>query len=514
MADKIRSLRRILRRSDSSSHATTAPGLRTPLDARERRRQARDPYELHSESVTSDPLFTSPSSESARTPIDTSRGIFDPLVRAGTLVATAELDRLSFLANSREIISKPSKTELSTTSSGPSSNGNAYPNPPAGRLEDSGAIVDSQSGTGTVLTPEVPTNTPASDLASPATPNAPYSTKHGQRRRGAHSRLSEVYMSDDAQKETQRESGSESSPCHPDSRDQGAEMCERHDICLSLAPKPLSVTPSPPGSANKRTEPIRTVQLNGSSSNQRDQKALDMEHLNELLDKAISNSIITQRLIASTSSPSSLAAAHVREEPVLRAILPSQLKFVHHDAREPCQPLSLGSVGIRPFVDSRASSPGPRRDPSIRNLISLSAASPVIKKHMAKHVFRSMTPTESLAVPCMPHERNLNHSDESGDLDLFRPEALGDVLGHEQSAGFEANSKQTKIRRSTSGTVLVMEAVDASDGSSSATDGSDRETPLADDGCPQEFAMLTALREQAHYIMPGTPSEKREMSDC
>jgi hypothetical protein len=56
--------------------------------------------------------------------------------------------------------------------------------------------------------------------------------------------------------------------------------------------------------------------------------------------------------------------------------------------------------------------------------------------------------------------------------------------------------------------------VESSDTSSSATESLGSETPLADDGCPQEFAKLTALREQLHCIMPGTMPEESDAPDC
>ncbi|OIW26570.1 hypothetical protein CONLIGDRAFT_480204 [Coniochaeta ligniaria NRRL 30616] len=538
VAEKIRSLGRIIRRSDSSSHSTTASEFPTRLEAKERRRQARDPYELHSESVASSPLFNSPSSESARTPVDTSRGIFDPLVRAGTLLATAELDRLSFLANSRGIDTKPSNEGPSATSSGTSSKVNNPPNTPATCLGSSSATASPLPQTDGVLTPAVPTltpavptltpavptNTPASDLATPTPPSASHSTNHGHRRRVARSRLSEVYAPDDASGDIQQESGSESgsviasSPYQSKSvppAGKGADMCERHDIYHSLVPKPLSMTPSPPKVANDPIKPNSTARLDSSSSKGLAPKKLDIERLNELLDNAISDSLVTQRLIASTSTASNPAGAHFLEVPVLGSSLRSQLKSVDRDARESRPSLPLGSVGIRPFIDSRASSPGPRRDRSTRTLSSLSAASPVVKKHMAKHVMRSTTPTESHAVPCMSYEWSPDHGDEPGDLDVFCPGTLADAPGHEHRTDSEAEGKRTNARRSTSGTVLVTEAGEASDGSSSGTESSDGEAPLADDGCPQEFAnRLKKLQEQLHCTMPGTLPEEKDSVDC
>lgn len=101
VADKIRSLGRIIHRSDSSSQSTVASEMSTPLDARERRRRARDLGVLLSESASPSPLFNSPAFESVLSPVDTDGGTLDALVKAGTFVATAELDRLSFLADTQ-----------------------------------------------------------------------------------------------------------------------------------------------------------------------------------------------------------------------------------------------------------------------------------------------------------------------------------------------------------------------------------------------------------------------------
>jgi hypothetical protein len=520
VADKIRSLGRILR-SDSSSQSATVSEFPTPLDAKERRRQARDPYELHSESVSPSPLFNSPSSESARSPIGTAGGIFDPLVRAGTLLATGELDRLSFLAHSRGIDLKLADEGSSGESSGISPKGNAPSNTPATCLRASNAAAIPLPQTDGVLTPVVPANTPASDIATPATPHRTRSFKHDHRRRGAGSRLSEMYMSQDAPENIPQDSGSQSGSVittPPDgtslgksASDKGADKCERHDIYRNLVPKPLSLTPSPPRNVHVRTGPNRAAKPDASKP--LPQEKLDMDHLNELLDNAISNSIVTQRLNAVTSSLPHLAGAHPSPQ-TPPCTCPDQQKVSKPDASEPPQSLPLGSVGIRPFIESRASSPGPRRDRSARNLSTLSAASPVIKRHMAKHVSRSRTPTDSHVVACLPSAWDPDRGNGTGDSEVFCPVTMADTLGHEQRPDSGAKGKRAKVRRSTSGTVHMVEMVECSEGSSSGTGSPDSEPPLADDGCPQEFARLKALREQLHCIMPGKLTEEKDSIEC
>lgn len=507
VADKIRSLGTILRRSDSSSHSTTASEFRPAPDAKERRRQARDPYVVHSKSVASSPLLCSPNSERTSSPNDTPGGVFDPLVRAGILVATGELDRLTFLANSRWNDSNKSYKEPSTTSSGTPLTGNAPPNTPAAYLEAS---------TDGVLAGAGPTT-----LTLGSAMPAPYSTEHGHRRRGARSRLSDVYgpevWRNDVEYGSATESGSVlANSClqsEPGASFAGndADKYEHHDHHSSV-PKLLSLTSPPPSDANESTRPNRSAWLGGLSATGVRQKKIDIERLNKLLDNAISN-YITQRAITSTSYPANHAGARFPEMPILRPGLPSHSVLADFDAREPRQPLPLGSLGIRPFIDSRASSPGPRRETSTRqHLSTLSAASPVIKGHMAKHVSRSTTPTESRIAPRMSDECNPAHGNERpGDLELSWPGIQGDALHHEQRTGPEVNRKRTRFRRSTSGTVLVMEA---SDGSSSDTGSSDSETPLANDGCPQEFAKSRVIREQLQCIMPGTLPEERDSVDC
>lgn len=522
VAEKIRSLGAILRRSDSSSHSTMASDFRPAPDAKERRRQARDPYVVHSKSVASSPLLCSPNSERASSPNDTPGGVFDPLVRAGILVATGELDRLTFLANSRWNDSNKSDKEPSTTSSATPLTGNAPPNTPAACLGTSSSVANLLRPTDGVLAVAGTTTLPL-DSAMPAPSGALHSTEHGHRGKGAWSRLSDVHSPEgwrnDVQLGSASESGSVLANFCPQSEPgasfagNDADKYEHHDVHHSFVPKLLSVTSPPPSDANESTQPYHSARLGGSSATGDGQKNIDIERLNELLDNAISD-YITQRAITSTSSPANHAGAQFPERPILRPGLPSRSVLADFDAREPRQqPLPLGSLGIRPLIDSRASSPGPRREISTRqHLTSLSAASPVIKRHMAKHVARSTTPTESHIAPRMADECNPDHGNERpGDLELSWPGTQGDALRHEQRAGPEVDRKRTRFRRSTSGTVFVMEA---GDGSSSDTRSSDSENPLADDGCPQEFATSRAIREQLQCIMPGTLPEERDLVDC
>lgn len=525
VADKIRSLGRIFHRSDSSSNSTTVSEVPTPLGAKERRRQARDPYELHSESVASSPLFNSPSSESARSPGDVCRGsIFDPLVRAGTLMATAELDRLSFLANARGIDSSPSDKEPTPVSTGTSSTGNVPANTPGTCLGSSSTMTHLVPQTDGVLTPAVPTNTPTSGLAMPVLSNASHLVKHGHHRNGARSRLSEYYISEDASKDVQEQSGSESGSVITTSRAQSSadgagtakdgDKRKRDEVYHGLVPKPLSSTPSPSKEAKERMGPDRTAPLNGPSSKHKPDEKLDMVQLNDLLDKAIGNSIVTQRLNATKTSPPHFVGTCLFDTNTLRSSTASQLKLLDSESREAPPSLTLGSVGIRPFIKSRASSPGPRRERSTRGLSSLSAASPIVKRHMARHVSRSTNPAESRAVPCKPDGWSPDRGDEPGDSDLFCPELLGHSSGHEQQIDLEAITSQTKVRRSTSGTVHVTEMAESCEGSSSGTESSESDAPLADDACPSELAKLKQLREQLHCIMPGTLPRDEEDQDA
>lgn len=396
MANKIRSLGRILlRQSESSSHSTSGSEIPTPLDAKERRRQARDPYELHSVSVASSPLFNSPSSENAQSPVGSPGGVFDPLVRAGTLLATAELDRLSFLARSRATDSKPSGSASSPASSEASPNGDAPPDIPGSSLRTSTAAASPLPQTDGVRLTAVPANTPASEIAGPATPSSTGSTKHGHRRRAARTPLPQVCMPEDAPRDIQERSGPDSGSAMASSSEQSspgessaskvAGGCHRYDIYSSHVPKPLSANPSPSRGVNGRSKPGCTAQLEISSPKRLPKKKLDMEHLNELLDNAISNSMVKQR-------------------------------------------------------------------PS--------------------------------------------------------PMTTGNHLGRQQRTDAEAKGKRARVRRSTSGTVHVLEMVGSTEGSSSGTGSLASGPPLADDGRGQEFAQLKALREQLQCNVPGTIPEK------
>jgi hypothetical protein len=384
VADKIRSLGHILHHSQSSSQSTTASELRAPLDARERRRHAMDPYQMHSESPSTTGLFNSPASEIALSPVNSPAGVFNPIVKGGFLLATAELDRLSLLANATGTESSACGKEPQTASNGISPTGNVPSNTPEfHRRTSSTSPLQPNSG---VPTPAVPTNTPASDSAPPAPLIASHSYNYGHRRRGARSHLSEV-----------------SSPAEDIHEESGSD------------------------------------------------------------------------------SGSNVAG------------------LFHNDTRERARHLPLGTVGVRPFVSSRASSPGPRQDLSARNLSSLSAATPTLPKNSkTTQRSRSTTPVEGHVIIGKPDTSYPDSGNEPGDSDLLSPIPLGGSLGHERLSHSEAKTRHTRTRSSTSGTVQVTEVVDARAESSSDTGSSGSEAPLADDGCPQEFAKLKALGEKVH----------------
>lgn len=499
VAEKIRSLGRIIRPSESSSHSTAGSDFAAPLDAKERRRQAREPYELLSESHASSPLFNSPGSESARS----HRGIFDPLVRASTMLATAELDRLSFLAHSRAIDSKPSR-KASTASSGTSLNGAAPPNTPGTCLGTSSAAASPLPQRAGLVTLAVPANTPASETDRPATPGSTISTKHGHRRRAAGSRLSDMCLPEDTARDVQEDSGSEpgfatvnpSAQSSPgvSSASKVADECHSQEFYHNTIPKPLSVNTSPLKGVNGVAKPACLPRLKSSAPKRPPQKKLDIERLNELLDNAISNSIVTQRLNAMAATLPHPGGRHLLESRTLHSTASSQQDGNQHDAHGPSKAMVSGTVGSRPFIASRASSPGPRRDRSGRDMSSLSAASPGIKKHMVKHIPRSVTPTGSHAVLRVPRACSPYRDGESRGLDPSCPMPSGEASGHPRRTDTEAKGKRTKVRRSTSGTVHVLEMVGSTEGSSSGTGNSDKEPPLAGDGCLHEIPKLKTLR--------------------
>ncbi|KAB5518722.1 hypothetical protein GE09DRAFT_510584 [Coniochaeta sp. 2T2.1] len=496
VADKIRSLGRILRRTESSSLSNSVTEFPTPLDGRERRRQARNSYEMHSDSVTSSPLFNTPTSESAFSPTAVGEGIFYPLVRAGTLVATAELDRLCFLANAKAPASTPSDK-------GPTATGNP-----------SSALASPHPQTDGITLPAAPANTPASDTASPGFPTVSRPSQHGNRRKASRSRLSEVHNQEDTPLTIERAPGSTSViGASPDPNKSGTshagndvDKCERHDIYRGLVPEPLVPTPSPLSDMTGRGEASHSVRFQHSSAQHPPQKKLDMENLNELLDNAIGSCFVAQRLSASTITRSNPGGATVFGHRAASSDFTRQLKLLDHEACLPTQSLPLSTVGIRPFIDTRASSPGPRREQSTRDLSSLSAACPIVKKHMARHMSRSTTPVEPHAVPCKPADWSPDRGNEPGDSDPFCSP------GNDQVTDVEATKQGPKARRNTSGTVLITDMDDTSEGSTSGTESSvsASDRPVADDGCPQAFARMKELEERErlekkkhHSIMAG-----------
>ncbi|KAB5542677.1 hypothetical protein GE09DRAFT_250270 [Coniochaeta sp. 2T2.1] len=502
VADKIRSLGRILRRTESSSLSNSVSGFPTPLDGRERRRQARNSYEMHSDSVTSSPLFNTPTSESAFSPTTMGEGIFHPLVRAGTLVATAELDRLCFLANTNAPASTPSDKGATAT-------GNT-----------SSALVSPHPQTDGIVIPAALANSPASDAASPGFPTFSRSSQHGNRRKASRSRLSEVHNQEDTPLTIERAPGSTyviGGSRDPDRlgtpfADKDVDKCARHAICHGLVQQPLVPTPSPPKDRTGRVDPSRLVRFEHPSTACPPHNKLDMEHLNELLDNAPINSFAAQSLNVSTTTPSDPSGGTVFGHRAASSETTRQLKLLDHEACLPTRSLPLSTVGIRPFIDSRASSPGPRREQSTRDLSSLSAASPIAKKHMVRHISRSTSPIDSRAVPCKPAGWSPDRGDEPGDSDPFCSPS------NEQLADTEATKQRPKARRNTSGTVLITDMDDTSDGSTSSTEssGAASDRPVADDGCPQAFARLKELEERARQekerlrgTMPSTMPEER-----
>ncbi|KAJ9130275.1 hypothetical protein NKR19_g9959 [Coniochaeta hoffmannii] len=492
VADKIKSLGRILHRTDSSSHSTTASDLQNPLGGKERRRQARETYELHSQSVASSPLFNSPTSEYGPSSIGSPGAIFDPLLRAGTLLATAELDRLSFWAHSKVIDADTPGQEARATSNGTSPNVEVPPNTPATCRGTSTAATSPVLQTDGVLGVAVPANTPASDVATPSTPYVSHSTKSDHRRRGARSRLSEMYPPEDASEEIRDEARSESGSVVAASRARsspgvssagpGVARLGRLDIHHNLVRKPLDLTPSPPEEGDRRAKVNSTAHVEGSEP--KSEQKLDMEHLNELLDNAIGNSIAVQRLDTATSASLRPAGTQLLGPSTVCSPSPHQMKRLG-DGTHPSQSLTSSSV-----------------------------ASPIGRKYMAKHFSKSTSPTASPSAPFMPNEWYPDGGGEPGDSGVFRPVTMSDTVAHEQRTDSKAKGKRANVRRSTSGTVQVTEMAESSDGTSTGTESSDSEAPLADDGCPHEFARLQALREQLTYSMPDTMPEGSGKAQC
>jgi hypothetical protein len=507
VADKIRSLGRIVRGSDgSSSQSTTVSEYPTPLGGRERRRQARDTYELHSQSVTSSPLFNFPTSEAAQSPIDTPGRIFDPLLRAGTLLATAELDRLSFLAQSATGLGlEPSVQESYQETSGRSSAVDVPPNTPATRLGASSRALPQVDG---VLAPAAPANTPVSDISTPVTSGA----RHWSRRtRGAGSRLSQMSTSEEAPEGIER--GTDfittcTTQSSPGGLAEGTQMhrCERRPNCNNLGPKALVLTPSPtapPAHEANDIESQGTLQLVEPAVEPIPEKTLDMGHLHKLLDDAIHNSIVTQRMnVLRPGSHWSTKADRVHGQ-LSDSSPPTQLKGQQHEESETARSSRLGSVDIKPSITGDAYSTTFQQAQPPRNLSALPVDNLTAREYAPRQVVSTASPAESRSAQDVS-----DASDTAGGHEPSGPGAMGDLRAHEGHIGFGLTGKH--VRRRSSGMAHVAVSVECSDGSSGVGGSSDDEPPLADDGCPLEFARLKALREQLSGTTSGSMLRAKE----
>ena len=109
---------------------------------------------------------------------------------------------------------------------------------------------------------------------------------------------------------------------------------------------------------------------------------------------------------------------------------------------------------------------------------------------MSRHYSRSTTPVERHAAPRNPIP---DRGDVPGNSDFFCSPGI------DQVADQELTKQEHKARRNTSGTVLVTNTDDTSDGSTSGTESSDAASnrPVADDGCPHAFARMKEFEEKA-----------------
>ncbi len=194
VADGFRSLGRHFRHFNSSSVTLSTPeyGYHS---GRERRRRNRDSYMACSESAASSLLYNTPASGANPSP-DISQGVIDPLAIAGMMIATAELDRLSSIADNRSITSR---AERAPASSGGSSAANVPPNSPVLQTRQSSEWAISLPSESSGGDTGAPANTPVSGASTPipAVLATPHVSRSSYRRRATRSRLSEVYTPED-----------------------------------------------------------------------------------------------------------------------------------------------------------------------------------------------------------------------------------------------------------------------------------------------------------------------------
>lgn len=499
VADRIKSLGRILRRSNSLSESTpatlTTSGVPSPpSDSSSRRRLARH-QDIHSDSFLASPLYaTASEGSSLSSSPDLSRGVFEPLVKSGVMVAAAELDRLSLAANAKDAEAKPPELNGTPANSQASSaqTHDVPPNSPASLpVSLSGAASPAlfMSSGLAPMTPIVPNNTPASVSATPVVPLAgSHSSKYSARRKAARaSRLSEVQTAGasgipeepDLASESigatdaSTTTGQTSGDWTPLSNDSGQSGYRAGDDAPSLQSRPLTASPKLSRRHGQRLRHTVTAPAGGISINQKvPLKDVDMTQLTEMIDKAIVKAIAQQRLTFTKTSanPSGPGATHPCFDIVtLRSNVASQLKLAHHDSRDSIRPSPTG-LAIRPLINGRASSPGPPRESAAARLSALLSATtpspkPASRGYIAENL-ASAPRSETHAIPCKDDTWDPASGDELGDSDPFCP-ADDDDSEHKEQQGRRVDElRADRRRRNTSETVYMAKRSDATESGS------------------------------------------------
>lgn len=453
VAERIKSLGRIIRRSNSVSASTTPSDFQSgpPSDSSQRRRRARD-EEVHTDSFFDSPLYATASEGSQSSSPDPSCGIFDPLVKAGTMVATGELDRLSFLATVKAA-ANAKLSESGTTAAdslGSSNAADVPPNSPASIAASLSGATSPVLPLGSVLkpmTPIAPSYNPASALSSPGTAEpvaGTYSSKYSAQKKATQvSRLSEVHVAD--VDHTGENSGSDSgsvvatgastalvdhdrldSDTTPVSTgtEQGGSRADDEPISRL---EPRSSTASPRSKGKRIQELRRNLKLPREDQPGKPKfkpllKNINMDQLTELIDKAVVKAIAEQRITLTRSSTypvKQAASAHGLDIETLRITVAKQLKLANDDGESP--PASPKSAAAKSTVSSRSSSPIlPRGVPGFHDPPVM--ATPVISNastDRAERTQASRRRLKALSVPSKPDNDDLAGVEELDNTDYF-----------------------------------------------------------------------------------------------
>ncbi|KAI0123784.1 hypothetical protein BJ170DRAFT_598985 [Xylariales sp. AK1849] len=500
MSRRFRSWTRKFRHS--SSVYSVRSDFPAPLDSKERRLQARGSTDIYPSSGDKITCFNSPAS--GRTPMAS----VERLVSPGVHIASEPLDRYSEMTRQSEPTSVPdtpsasgilpnsldSQIVLPSLTGNPESLMTAFPtlstHTPPGKPSGSGIL--SVTSTSTSAVPPLPQNTPPSTPTTSTTPShtsnppiAPLLLRRGQQRRTvARSRLFEVTTPEDWT--TPELSPELPTPSAINALDDLAIDDTEDDDRHRTFSRPLRTSTASKGNSSAGEE-FRTPRPSPNSAEQSVSSPTPMKEavrlakagtILELWD--VIGSIAKGEGSIPWRSTSSHKSTDCGDQSIGQTI-----------SAPPIGGMSF-PLGARPHVTSTASSPS-----KIQNI-----SEPPADKPMPVHLVQNDVPhaeSESLGKPGFPSATvhrpdtgsNSCHADtwdpsqgEPGDSDPFCPPGCDTRHSHET---VPAESRPTTLfRKSTSGTVMVLDRVEPAGSEESLGDFSDDSLGGCGRGCVLE----------------------------